>query len=250
MYMCGKHGRKGCNLCLYPEEGPCLYQNNTLMILAIVTVICFLYMCVMIVLFGVYIDNRSGSESDYKYYTSVLENDTLALAKIEDDIKRCYNECGLITCDDCCPACKWSAAPAAPTASDLWRFPNTTNSLCTNNAYASFNISAPPSICRLGNLQFSYCGFRNDYSLSLLEYPHSPVPTGYGNGTVVASRIQNTIPNNIFCISQLASFSPEGITTFVLQGDQTGYSISFDALILETSGGSLCDPITCSYLVP
>jgi hypothetical protein len=242
--------RKECTLCLYPEDGPCLYHNNTLMILAISTFLVFLYMCVMVILFGVYIDNHDNSESDLSSWNSQLKKEIIALAKIEDDIRKCYNGCGLITCDDCCPACEWSSAPAAPTSTDLWRFPTSNNSLCTNNAYASLDILPPSSICRLGNLQFSYCGFRNDYSISLLEYPHSPVPVGYGNGTIIASRLQNTIPNNVYCVSLLASFSPAGTSTFVLQGDQTGFTVSFDITVLESTGGTLCDPIVCSYLVP
>jgi hypothetical protein len=233
-----------------PEDRPVMERESTMGFLVIVVFIVMWIPIGMLIWAPIATTNYNNCQDDLD---SVKRNLTITNALIDEFVQlnnTCYANCGLVLCNDCCPACPFTPAPIPPTSSDLWRFPAPNNSLCTNNAYGSLAMSPPPPAfaCRFAQLQFSFCGFLNDYSLSLLEIPNSP-PPGYGNGTVVASKIASTIPNGQFCVPYLGAFGPDGTTTYVLQGDQTGFTVSFEVTTTNGIAGSICEPTLCSELV-
>ena len=238
-----------CCICP-PEDTPIMHRETTTGVLIILTLVVAMIPIGMVIWAPIATTNNNGCESDLDSLRLNLSRTKQLYYEFKNLTAQCYAECGMIHCNSCCPGCPWGPAPLPPTSSDLWRFPAPNNSLCTNQAYASLSFSppAPAFACRFGNLQFSYCGFLNDYSLSLLEIPLSP-PSGYGNGTIVASRIRSTIPNGQFCVSILGAYGPNGNTTYILQGDQTGFTIEFPVTTINGIGGTACLPTLCSELI-
>ncbi len=234
--------------CPQPMKGPFMATHTAFYILLPICILSFAYMCCMIVWAPIATVNNSNCHDDLEGYESQLSTLKKELHDINQATDHCYDICNQITCSDCCPACPWTAAPPAPTENTLWRYRPINNTQCPNSAYGAIVSPIPTSLCRLGSVKIFFCGFMQDYSISLLESPHSP-PAGYGNGTIIASRLVQTIVNNVFCISALDSYGPTGVSTFTLRGDQTGYAVSIDVNIHALASGTGCSPIVCPYLV-
>jgi hypothetical protein len=238
-----------CCICP-PETTPIMYRQTTTGVLVLIILLVMWIPISMIIWAPIATTNNNGCDSDLES----LENKLEAIKELYHEFKnltaQCYANCGLVHCNSCCPGCPWGPAPLPPTSADLWRFPTRNNSLCIDNAYASFvpTSALPAFACRFAQFQFTFCGFLNDYSLSLLEIPSSP-PTGYGNGTVVASKLAASIPNGQFCVPVLGAYGPNGNTTYILQGDQTGFTLSFVVTTIGGIAGATCSATLCSELI-
>lgn len=234
--------------CPYPTNSKCISSQITLYIMIPVVCLSFAYMVCMIVWAPVDTVNNQNSESQLEGTENQLKLLQIMLGEINEAIEQCEATCGMVHCNSCCPSCKWTPAPAPPTNSTVWKFPTSPNNQCPGGAYAAIVGSVQTTVCRLGNINVNFCGFLNDYSISLLESPLD-ASAPYGNGTIVASRIASSIVQNAMCVSLLGSYGvPGGLSLFTLQGDQTGYTVSFISSVIDGYLGSLCNAIVCPSL--